>query len=362
MEACIEDHPEWGAEVERLKRYAGRGMEMDRFRQLDRIDAWKRVDRKTGKHPGWYRRRMFARWSVAAAVLVACAMGGLWIGQPGEREETSGVSVAEVRPGTFRAELELPGGDRVFLQDARGREIVTKRGNVLANDTTHTLFVQERDSAVVEYGTIRVPAGGEYRVVLSDGTGVWINAGSELKFPTSFTGKDRVVELRGEAYFDVTRDAEHPFIVRTGQSAVRVLGTAFNVCSYDDDAFEQTTLVRGKVEVLYGDRVYPLHPGEQFEMQKKDARVEVKKVDTGLYVSWQEGVFRFRDMPLDEFAVKLQRWYDVNFFFANESCKKYRFTGAIRKDADFRDFIHLIESVTRVKFTLKENTVIITEK
>ena len=143
---------------------------------------------------------------------------------------------------------------------------------------------------------MRVPEGGEYRVVLSDGTKVWINSGSELTFPMNFEKGERVVELKGEAYFDVTKSKEWPFIVRTCRSSVKVLGTSFNVCSYEEDALEQVTLEQGGVEVKHHDETYLLHPGEQFELDTTNEEVEVKPVNVKLYTSWIDGMFRFHNM------------------------------------------------------------------
>ena len=357
----IQVHPECMEEVDKLKRYAGAGRIIGRFRQVDTDAAWGQGDRKTTRKSGWGRRRIFVRWLTAAAIIVPFVVGMVLFDRLSYKGKNLVVSELRVEPGSYKAVLKLPGGDQVVLHDKREQEIVTKQGNVVAKDSINTLVIQG-NVAQVEVSTVQVPQGGEYRVVLSDGTRVWINSGSELRFPTNFEGEERVVDLKGEAYFEVTKNVDHPFIVRTEKSAIRVLGTSFNVCSYTDDKFEQTTLVNGAVEVLYRDQLYRLKPGEQFEMQAGNECPEVKKVDVKLYMSWQEGIFRFQDMPLDELVLKLQRWYNVNFFFANESCRKYHFTGAIRKDVDFKEFIDLIELVTKVQFSVKENTIIISEK
>ncbi|RHR82630.1 FecR family protein [Odoribacter sp. AF15-53] len=357
----IQVHPECMEEVDKLKRYAGAGRIIGRFRQVDTDAAWCQVDRKTTRKSGWGRRRIFVPWLTAAAIIVPFVVGMVLFDRLSYKGKNLVVSELRVEPGSYKAVLKLPGGEQVVLHDKREQEIVTKQGNVVAKDSINTLVIQG-NVAQVEVSMVQVPQGGEYRVILSDGTRVWINSGSELRFPTNFEGEERVVDLKGEAYFEVTKNVDHPFIVRTEKSAIRVLGTSFNVCSYTDDKFEQTTLVNGAVEVLYRDQLYRLKPGEQFEMQAGNECPEVKKVDVKLYMSWQEGIFRFQDMPLDELVLKLQRWYNVNFFFANESCRKYHFTGAIRKDIDFKEFIDLIELVTKVQFSVKENTIIISEK
>ena len=150
--------------------------------------------------------------------------------------------------------------------------------------------------------------------------------------------------------------------MRTCRSSVKVLGTSFNVCSYEEDSLEQVTLEQGGVEVKHHDETYLLHPGEQFELDTTNEEIEVKPVNVKLYTSWIDGMFRFHNMPLDLLTVKLERWYDVHFVFSNEDCKNYRFTGAIRKDVDFNEFIRLIERTTNVKFIINQKDIIIQEK
>ena len=271
-------------------------------------------------------------------------------------------SSAGFKPGSQKATWELPGGRLIELEEGGVRLLTGEDGSVLGRDSANTLVVGKDRKGEVEQSVIRVPQGGEYGVVLADGSKVWMNSESELKFPSAFEGKERVVELKGEAYFDVAKDAGHPFIVKTGESAIRVLGTSFNICGYAEDGFQQTTLVSGSVEVDYKGKQYRLTPGEQLEVREAGKAPEIKKVDVRLYTSWKDGMFRFMDMPLDALTMKLKRWYNVNFVFENESCKTYRFTGAVRKDVDFNEFIHLVETTTNVRFEIDGDNITIKEK
>ena len=359
----LQAHPELEGEMQQLKRYAAAGRDIRTFRRINTEEAWKRVDQKTGKTPGKKRGRMIPYWWSAAAIVVIIIAGIFFINRPQEPVSTTLLSsAAGFKPGSQKAIWELAGGKTIELEKGGERLLVGENGKVLGRDSANTLIVPKNVKGDVEQTTIRVPQGGEYGVVLADGTKVWINSESELKFPSVFKGKERLVEVKGEAYFDVTKDTEHPFVVKTGQTAIRVLGTSFNVCGYAEDGFEQTTLVSGAVEVDYKGKHYKLTPGEQLEVREDGKEPIVKKVDVRLYTSWKDGMFRFLDMPLGELTVKLKRWYDVDFIFENDACKAYRFTGAVRKDVDFNEFIQLVESTTNVKFKINENNITIKEK
>ena len=325
------------------------------FKAIQMKDAWQNVEQKLSSRPGWKKRHLAIRWSVAAAVAIMLTTGGILLMQ--SPVETEPEKLAQITPGSLKAVWVLEGGEKYELSENLGRDITNSGGATIGKDSLNTLVIQGGNSG--QRSTVRVPEGGEYRVVLSDGTKVWINSGSELTFPMNFGKGERVVELKGEAYFDVTKSKEWPFIVRTCRSSVKVLGTSFNVCSYEEDSLEQVTLEQGGVEVKHHDETYLLHPGEQFEL---DTTNEEIPVNVKLYTSWIDGMFRFHNMPLDLLTVKLERWYDVHFVFSNEDCKNYRFTGAIRKDVDFNEFIRLIERTTNVKFIINQKDIIIQEK
>lgn len=364
LDEWLQTHPEAEEEMQRLKRYAMAGREMRIFEQIDMEKAWQRVDRQTEKTVGWKRRRkMTPYWWGAAAVVVLVIAGMFWINrsQAPVGDELI-ASYESFKPGSQKAIWELPGGRFIELEKGGERLLMGSDGNVIGRDSANTLILRGEGNGVTEQTVVRVPQGGEYSVILADGTKVWINSESELSFPSVFTGKERVVEVKGEAYFEVTKDADHPFVVKMGESAIRVLGTSFNACGYSEDSYEQITLVSGSVEVDYRGKQYKLIPGEQLEAISDGGEPNVKKVDVRLFASWKDGMFRFKDMPLDELVVKLKRWYDVNFVFENENCKTYRFTGAIKKDVDFHEFIQLIETTTNVRFDISEDKIVIREK
>ena len=309
-------------------------------------------------------RRQIVRWGYAAVVTLAIGVGVLLLT---EKDDEQAVKVefveSQIVPGSPKAVLTLASGEELDLQEegqfvSKDSSRIRNVGNVLEYEAG----VKKHGEKKLEYNTLTIPRGGEYQLKLEDGTNVWLNAETELRFPVAFGDSERRIFLKGEAYFDVIKSKEWPFIVRTCRSSVKVLGTSFNVCSYEEDALEQVTLEQGGVEVKHHDETYLLHPGEQFELDTRNEEIEVKPVNVKLYTSWIDGMFRFHNMPLDLLTVKLERWYNVHFVFSNEVCKNYRFTGAIRKDVDFNEFIRLIERTTNVKFIIKQKNIIIQEK
>ena len=362
IDAWLKENPDDEICLRRLRQYAATERQIRIFESIDIRKGWGRIEAQTSAHGDGKRRRLrrIYRWSAAVAAVLLCAVIGMWYGQ--EPSDIEGNTLAEhtIQPGKFEAVWELPDGQQIVLSEKERSDLRGKGGDVLGVDSANTLLV--RGNKPEARTKLRIPQGGEYRVVLADGTRVWVNSESELAFPLRFGGKERIVELKGEAYFEVARDTAHPFLVKTPQTTVRVLGTSFNVCGYEGDTQEQTTLVSGAVEVDWQGKHYRLEPGEQLEVEQGGKEAEIRKVRTNLYTSWKDGMFRFADMPLDELTVKLARWYDVRFEFVDEECKKSRFSGAIRKDVDFYRFIDLIESTTHVDFEVQGDRILIKKR
>lgn len=266
----------------------------------------------------------------------------------GETEMMQGGAVLQMSDGR---EVALGSLENASLQEGE-REIRADRGMV--DYTSDRPASVEREE---KYNVLSVPKAGEFRIVLADGTNVYLNAGSELRYPVAFLGGQRLVYLKGEAFFDVAKDAEHPFVVRVGAMDVKVLGTRFNVNASRVDGVYETTLLEGKVEV--GDRLTSqqvvLSPNEQARL--KGGKLSVREVDASLYTSWMDGKFYFERETLEEITAQLERWYDVHFFFLRESMKQERFTGVVRKDDSIEYLLSLIEKTTNVKFSVNGQTV-----
>ena len=203
------------------------------------------------------------------------------------------------------------------------------------------------------------PRGGEYSVVLADGTQVWLNAESELRYPEQFAGEERRVYLRGEAYFDVAKREGQRFVVALGGTEVTVLGTEFNVKGYEDGGMA-TTLVEGSVAVRRGEEECRLKPGEQAVVGEDG--IAVAEVDTDLYTAWKDGYFIYRRAALDDIMQELARWYDFTYFYQNSGVADLNLTAKLRKFDQVEDVFEILEMTGQVEFVIKNKTVTIIGK
>ena len=289
-------------------------------------------------------------WQYAALILVALGLGIYGTYRFADRldEVTDGVDA-----GSSRAILHLASGEKIVLGEEMA-ETYLKRTEVndIWLDSNRVLRYRAKEKAIegVRENRLEVPVGGEYRLTLSDGTRVWLNAASSLTYPEVFQDRERVVELTGEAFFEVKPDTALPFIVKTQGMRVKVLGTTFNVKAYPDELKLYTTLVEGKVEVFsdYLHRGVMLYPGEQAVSDSSE--IQKRQVNVQPYISWKEGKFVFINAPLGEICKQIARWYDVEIQFADNEIGKVCFTGAILKFRPLEDLLDMIEVTSRVQY------------
>ena len=211
------------------------------------------------------------------------------------------------------------------------------------------------------YNQLDIPRKGEYRLVLADGTRVWLNSESSLKYPVAFQGNERKVYLEGEAYFEVSKDEHKPFTVVTGESSIRVLGTSFNVRAYADEAQLCATLVEGKVRLSHAQQSLILSPDEQGVVTLASGKLEKRKVDASLYTVWKDGRFVFENQTLEEIMNTLSRWYDVKVFYTNEQVKQAMFNGNLKRYDDFDQIVKMLELTGVAHFKINGETIIISE-
>lgn len=327
----------------------------------DTENILKRVKRGRGKQIGfrhWWRYAALFIFPLGIALV-------LWRGLGNEQVEEHRQFSAVSHPGTERAILKLVDGKTIVLDSTMKHSLIARETNVrIELDSNRLLRYSLSDSMGIskadENNELIIPKGGEYQVILADGTKVWLNSASRLIFPQFFTGEERKVVLSRGSFFDVAHDGERPFIVETSRMNVKVLGTRFNVNAYEDSEEVSTTLVNGSVEVSSGDQqTFRLVPGEQ--VYGKKCELEKRKVNVRLYTSWIDGKFMFNNTELEDIAKQISRWYDVEIFFSSEYVKKVRFTGAIVKFKPLDDLIRMIESTSQVRFSVKGKTIIISE-
>jgi hypothetical protein len=249
-------------------------------------------------------------------------------------------------PGGNKAVLTLANGKTIILDNAQNGTLA-KQGNTTVNKTAEGKLVYNLsniadDNAVPSINTISTPRGGEYQVILPDGTKVWLNAASSLRFPTRFTGNSRNVEITGEAYFEVTKNKLMPFKVKTNRADIEVLGTHFNVMAYGDENLMKTTLLEGAVNIKSGSVTYKLKPGQQAQVNATGNTKVTSDIDVDDEVAWKNGIFQFRGAGIDVILRQASRWYDVNVTYKGKVPPR-EFTGRLSRNVKASELLNMIK-------------------
>ncbi len=286
------------------------------FRAIDSNQAWNKLYRRIYNTP--QSRPLYSGILKYAAILipVLITFGLLFYlsdGKKGETEKKSAQSAPnDIKPGSKRAILTLSNGERVVLDSGVRRNIDEDNGTFINNNNDILSYNTSKQSQTGKkefFNTVLIPAGGEYRLILADGTKVWMNSKSELRYPIEFNGTERKVYLKGEAYFEVAKNASMPFIVKTDKADVKVLGTHFNVSAYADDE-TKTTLIEGAVKVKGVKGAAVLKPGEQAVISNSQFKVR-NDIDAEGEIAWKNGFFNFRDAGIEDIMRGVARWYDI---------------------------------------------------
>lgn len=306
------------------------------------------------------KRNEFFRWmGYAALFAIVFAVGYLFRDLKLETASFSHENYTEIVPGSPRAVLELADGRTIRLGSGAEKEHLTEAG-IRSEDAE--LVYQPAAESEIEYHTLKVPLGGEYKLTLEDGTQVWLNSATILHYPNRFSGAERRVKIEGEAYFRVAKDGVHPFIVVTDELAIRVTGTEFNVMAYEDENRVETTLVKGGVEIGAGNKKVTLEPGHQAVFSKTDRQLATQQVNTTFYTSWKDGVFEFEDMPLPEICRQLSRWYDVEISLQSAGLADIRFTGAVKKERSIEFILGVIGNTQAVTYEVQGKKIVLKKK
>lgn len=309
------------------------------------------------------RRRLIWYRSIAASV-VLLGFSAIWAVKELQITggENSTIRTEAFRPEGAAIELILSDGQTIQLsKTGSGCKDLSATG--IRNDSLNGLSYAEVkvDSGGEEiYNTLNVPKGGFYPIELSDGTKVWLNSETSLRYPVRFTERERRVYLRGEAYFEVAYDNRYPFVVNVGGMEVKVLGTRFNVNCYDRDTI-RTTLVDGSVCIkdVFSDRETLLCPDEMATYCRSTRLVTKEKVDPFVYTAWKEGKFVFENETVEEIMKRLSRWYDIEVVYENQEIRCQTFTGIMERFSDVRDILHLIEETATVKFDIENHVIVV---
>ena len=323
-------------------------------------DAWEMFEKRVQGRLRVKRKRYWM-WgvSVAASVVVVFC---LIIYYHLDTEQKVNIAVQNIVPGQYNAILEMADGATYHLGGQQG-SLQEKTGRQIKIDTSLVSYLpvgdkQETPKEVV-YNKLSIPKGGEYRIELEDGTKIWMNSESRLRYPVAFFNDTREVYLEGEAYFEVQRDVNRPFIVHSGEQKVTVLGTSFGISCYASEVNDYTTLVSGKVKVDFkrGKQSFVLEPGMQVAYDKKSGIATERKVDVAEFVAWKNGKYVFKQKCLEDILSTLSRWYDFEVFYQNEDVKEILFSGELRRFDDFNYLLRLIERTSDVKFIIDKKVV-----
>lgn len=326
---------------------------LDFMEQYDAAQAWKRLQRR--KNLRQMRRLAYRSVAVAASFLLIFAVAYTALSHQFSHQEVVEAVAQDSFPemGSRKAILTLDDGKEIDLGTKDGY-IENLEGAIAISKPNEALVYRDgkkETAATIGYNTLTVPRGGEYLLVLADGTRVWLNSESSLRYPVSFSGK-REVTLTGEAYFEVAKDSKHPFTVSIASNKVEVLGTKFNVSAYPESKI-YTTLAEGKVRVCNRETSVTLVANQQAVMCET-GDIDIKSVDASLFTSWSKGMYEFRQTELGDIAAQLSRWYNIDICFNDEKLKHKRFAGAIFRNNELSFAIEVIEKVSNVKF-IREN-------
>ncbi|MES2873567.1 MAG: FecR family protein [Bacteroidota bacterium] len=319
-----------------------------------------------GKTDNRFSKKIGVRWQqmgIAASVLLVSLIA-LFFYTSRVREGLS-LSKAPVQkkeiitPGGDKAILTLSDGSTIILDHAKNGLLANQAGVSIQKTSDGKLLYtfsnaagssSQASTASVIYNKIETPAGGKYQINLPDGSTVWLNASSSLRFPALFAGNTREVELTGEAYFDVAKNKNKPFKVSTKDQIVEVLGTQFNINSYSDEGEIKTTLIEGSVKIIYKDKVVLLGPGQQF--QPSNSVIKVVEADTEEVVAWKNGYFLFKDEDIRSIMRKVSRWYNVEVNYAGD-IPDVGFGGNISRSKDIEEVLNALQLTNAVHFKVE---------
>lgn len=291
----------------------------------------------------------------AALIIILLTIGTIFY----SKEPPVKFTPEKIETGSPKAVLLITGNKSIHLEalEEPSKELPPYMQIV---DSNSQLVYQEKQGIVTtrEYHELQVARGGEYKLTLPDGTFVYINSASKLKYPTSFDFDKREVYLSGEAYFEVTKDSQRPFYVTTDNIQVKVYGTTFNINTHDPD-YTQTVLVQGEIgiQIIGEQEEIILHPSQLALFDKKQHKIDIRNVNPHQYMAWKDGLFVFEEEPLEKIMDKLSLWYDCQVFYTNQTARNIRFTGYLKRYEQIDKILKAIASTVSVSFEIKGKTI-----
>ena len=335
----------------------------EEVKRLDLVSAMLRLEREdygermVARFRRTQQRRMLRLFLRRASVWagVAAVVALLFLAVPRSARRLAGDNTQQT------AMTIVPGEAKAILTLADGQQIdVTGGDHRVVDRLLDSVSTALADTVAVRYNTLSIPRGGEFRYELADGTRVWLNAESELRFPETFGGGERRVYVKGEVFFDVAHDEAHPFVVSTGRGDVRVLGTRFNLTDYAGTPLA-ATLVEGRIRFHTPDgRDYDVRPSQQLTFDEAGGTVDVQTVDVSVYTAWVDHQFVFRNQSLEDILTTLSRWYDFHPVFADDSLRDIRLSGRLYRGDDIRVLLNSYERAAGIRFVIRGENILVT--
>ncbi len=343
------------AYADRLERFPPDEMTREEEEALERL-MYARIMGKVRQRP---LRRSLYRYAAAAVVLLAAGAAFFLLRPASVPAEPLAREVRfknDISPGSDKATLTLADGSVVTLDDSGAAQIAAQGGASILQSAAGALEYQSGEAADAPvFNTLTTPAGRQFRLTLADGSKVWLNAASSIRFPTLFKGNERVVELTGEAYLEVSSDAARPFRVIARGMTVDVLGTHFNVNAYNDEPVIRTSLLEGAVRVGKNGQSQVLSPGQQARVQENGELSVTDGIDMSAVVAWKDGRFNFSGAPITEVMRQVQRWYGAEIVYEGEV--KHHFVGSLPRNLPVSRVLEMLEMTGRVKFSIEGNRI-----
>lgn len=309
-----------------------------------------------------HQPKQFMYWPKIAAAILIVAFGSIYF----LRKEISSVSDTQlvkqdVPPGGNRAVLVLGDGTKISLTDAKNGEIADQCGVEVKKSADgqliYTIKDEQNSSEKLDSNIIETPKGGQFQIRLPDGSAIWLNASSSLKYPVSFNGaKERKVELKGEGYFEVAKDKTKPFIVTSGNQDVKVLGTHFNINAYKDEACVKTTLLEGSIQVSCEQNTELIRPGQQATLSNK--HFKITSIDTQEAVAWKKGNFEFDNADIKTVMRQLSRWYDIEVSYDGE-LPDLHYSGSLPRNNNISVILNMLKKTGKINFKIDKKNVTI---
>jgi transmembrane sensor len=293
-------------------------------------------------------QRTRLRWVAAAVVvLLAGSAAYYYMGTVSPRKTITVANrplddTGDIVPGTNKAILTLANGDVVTL-DSAGNQVINQGQTIVRQQNGQLQYAVKGNSDAVVYNTLTVPRGGQFNIVLPDGSHVWLNAASSMRYPTAFNGSRREVEIQGQGYFEILPNAQQPFFVKVNNMEVQVLGTRFDVMAYADEKSINTTLIEGLVKVKQGEHEQRLRPGQQAVLDPATGNMVVRPADVDQVIAWKTGFFEFDNASLADILRQLSRWYDIDVS-NNQTGNERLFGGRISRSLPLSDILHMLEA------------------